>query len=177
MKKFIIVTFLVMGTFTFGQENFDLSTLRIGDFTINMKDKAVEKISKSKLISFTGQDDWNKTNKVKYAGEIIEIVVSQSYDEQGQNDGGYQIYSLMTKSKKFRTKSGMGVGSTKDEIFEAYKNYPNFSISQSWDEKTEKMSKTKSVLSLQDNDAQTYLSFIMENKIVTEIYVSVNEGC
>ena len=178
MKKILIFALLFLGTtYTFGQENFDVSTLRIGDFTINMKDKAVEKISKSKLISFTSQDDWNKTNKVKYAGEIIEIVVSQSYDEQGQNDGGYQIYSLMTKSKKFRTKSGMGVGSTKDELFEAYKNYPNFSISQSWDEKTEKISKTKSVLSLQDNDAQTYLSFIMDNNVVTEIYVSLNEGC
>lgn len=178
MKKLILFSLFLFGiNFIDAQENFDISTLRIGDFTINMKDKAVEKISKSKLVAFNDPNDYFKTNKVKYAGEIIEIMISQSYNDQGQNDGSYQIYSLLTKSKKFRTKSGMGVGSTKDELLEAYKNYPNFSVNQSWDEKTEKMSKTKSVLSLQDYDAGTFLSFIMENNVVTEVSVSVNEGC
>lgn len=178
MKKLILLSIFLFGiNFTFAQENFDISTLRIGDFTINMKEKAAEKISKSKLISFTGENAYLQTNKVNYGGEIIEIMVTQSYDEQGQYDGGYQIYSLMTKSKKFRTKSKMGVGSTKNELFESYKNYPNFSVNQSWEEKTEKMSKTKSILSLQDNDAGTFLSFIMENEVVTEVSVSINEGC
>lgn len=164
-------------TASFAQENFDVSTIRIGAFTINMKSKDVEKVTKTKLTAFTGQDDYYKTNKINYFGETIEIIISQTSDDKGQYDGGYQIYSLMTKSKKFRTKSGMGVGSTKDELFEAYKNYPNFSVNQMWDEKTDKYSTAKSNFSLTDNDAGTLLSFILINNIVTEISVYMNEGC
>ena len=163
--------------FSFAQENFDVSTLRIGDFTLNMRDKAVEKISKFKLLSFSGEEDYSKTNKVQYAGEIIEITISQSSDNKGQYDGGYQIYSLMTKSKKFRTKGGLGVGSTKKELYEAYKNYPNFSINQMWDDKTEKFFTNKSSFVLTDHDAGTLLSFILIDNIVTEISVNIDEGC
>ena len=178
MKKLLIVGMLLFGMIhSFAQENFDLSTLRIGPYTVFMKDKAVEKISKTKLISFTGADDYYKTNKVTYVGEIIEITIMQSTDDQGQYDGGYKIYSLMTKSKKFRTKSGMGVGSTKDQLIDAYRNYPNFSVSQMWDEKTEKSSTTRSSFVLTDLDAGTLLSFTLINNVVTEVSVYMNEGC
>lgn len=178
MKKLLFVSMLLFGmVYSFAQENFDVSTLRIGAFTVFMKDKAAEEISKSKLISFTGENDYYKTNKVNYLGEIIEITIMQTWDNEGQHEDGYQIYSLMTKSKKFRTKSGMGVGSTKEDLIQAYKNYPNFAVSQMWDEKTEKLSSTKSSFVLTDNDAGTFLSFILINNIVTEISVSMNEGC
>ncbi|KIA88772.1 hypothetical protein [Kaistella jeonii] len=178
MKKLLFLFFLTFGiTSSFAQENFDVSTLRIGAFTIHMKAKEVEKVNKSKLVAFNGQDDYQKTNKVNYAGETIEIIISQTSDDKGQYDGGYQIFSLMTKSKKFRTKSGMGVGSTKDQLFEAYKNYPNFSVTQMWDEKTEKFSTTRSNFTLTDNDAGTLLSFTLINNVVTEISVYLNEGC
>ena len=178
MKKLLFLFFLTSGiTTAFAQENFDVSTLRIGPFTINMKAKEVEKVYKSKLVAFTGQDEYYKTNKVNYAGETIEIIISKTSDDKGQYDGGYQIYSLMTKSKKFRTKSGMGVGSTKDQLFEAYKNYPNFSVNQMWDEKTEKFSTIRSNFILTDNDAGTLLSFTLINNVVTEISVYLNEGC
>ena len=178
MKKLLFLSILLCGTiFSFAQDNFDLSTLRVGPYTIFMKDKAVEKITKSKLLLFTGENDYLKTNKVNYLGETFEITIMQIYDDQGQNIAGYQIYSLMTKSKKFRTKSGMGVGSTKDQLIDAYRNYPNFSVSQMWDEKTEKMSATKSSFALTDNDAGTFLSFTMINNVVTEVSVYMNEGC
>lgn len=178
MKKTLFLILFIFGmNLTFAQDNFDLSTLRIGPFTIFMKDKAVEKISKSKLLTFVDENDYLKTNKINYLGETVEIIIMQSYDDQGQNTGDYQIYSLMSKSKKFRTKSGMGVGSTKDQLIDAYKNYPNFSVSQLWDEKTEKMSTTKTSFVLTDNDAGTFLSFIMINNVVTEVSVYMNEGC
>ncbi|MDP2453578.1 MULTISPECIES: hypothetical protein [unclassified Kaistella] len=178
MKKLLFLILFIFGmNLTFAQDNFDLSTLRIGPYTVFMKNKDVEKFSKSKLTSFMGDDDYMKTNKVNYLGEVIEISIMQNYDDQGQNTGGYQIYSLMTKSKKFRTKSGMGVGSTKDQLIDAYRNYPNFSVAQMWDEKTEKISTTKSTFTLTDNDAGTLLSFIMINNVVTEVSVFMNEGC
>jgi hypothetical protein len=177
MKKLFLLLFLTFGISSFAQDNFDISTLRIGPFTINMKDKAVEQITKSKLNAALGQDEYYKTEKINYLNEIIEVSVSQSTDDKGQYNGGYQIFSLMTKSKKFRTKSGIGVGSTKEQLFQAYKNYPSFSVNQMWDEKTEKFSGAKSNFILNDNDAGTSLSFTLMNNIVTEISVYVNEGC
>ncbi len=164
-------------TFSFAQDNFDLSTLRIGPFTINMKDKAAEKFTTSKLVVYDGPNEYNKGNKVNYNGEIMEIIIMEIWDDEGKKENGYQIYSLSTKSKKFRTKSGMGVGSTKDELIEAYRKYPNFSVNQMWDEKTEKLSTSKSSFVLTDNDAGTYLSFTMINNVVTEVNVHMSEGC
>ena len=71
----------------------------------------------------------------------------------------------------------MGVGSTKDQLIDAYRNYPNFSVSQMWDEKTEKQSSAMSSFVLTDNDAGTYLSFTLTNNIVTEVSIYMNEGC
>ncbi len=178
MKKLLVLSLLLFGlTQLFAQDNFDLSTLRIGPFTINMKDKAAEQFTTSKLVVYDGPNEYNKKNKVNYKGEIIGITIMQIWNEEGQKQEGYQIYSLSTTSKKFRTKSGMGVGSTKEELLAAYKNYPNFAVSQMWDEKTEKLSSAMSSFVLTDNDAGTLLSFTLTNNIVTEINIYMNEGC
>ena len=178
MRKLLFLCCLIFGFNTsFAQQNFDVSTLRIGAFTINMKAKDAEKISKSKLVAATGKDEYSQTSKINYLGENIGVIVSQTSDSKGQFDGGFEIFSLMTKSKKFRTKSGVGVGSTKDQLFEAYKNYPKFSVSQMWDEKTNQFSPTRSTFVLTDNAAGTLLSFTLINNVVTEISVYLNQGC
>ena len=178
MKKLVILSLLFFGMIqSFAQDNFDLSTLRIGPFTVFMKDTAAEKFTKTKLVSYDGPNEYNKKNKVNYNGEIIEIAIMPNWDDVGQKENGFQIYSLSTKSKKFLTKSGMGVGSTKDQLIDAYRNYPNFSVNQMWDEKSEKRSSAMSSFVLTDNDAGTYLSFTMINNVVTEVSIYMNEGC
>ena len=171
MKKTSLL-FLFLISITFSAQNFELSTLRIGDFTLKSTNKDVEKITNAKLKIF---EDYNKTNLVKYAGEVVEITINKDYENQDKE--AYNIYTLSTKSKKFHTKSGMGVGSTKNELIETYKNYPNFSVNQMWDEKTEKLSTTKSNFILTDNDAGTMLSFTLINNTVVEVSVFYNEGC
>ena len=71
----------------------------------------------------------------------------------------------------------MGVGNTKNELIEAYKNYPNFSVNQGWEDDGEKLSKTISYFNLSDNDASTELSFKLENNVVVEVSIYINEGC
>jgi hypothetical protein len=171
MKKTSLL-FLFLISINFSAQNFELSTLRIGDFTLKSTNKDVEKITNAKLKIF---EDYNKTNLVKYAGEVVEITINKDYENQDKE--AYNIYTLSTKSKKFRTKSGMGVGSTKEQLLDAYKNYPNFSVNQMWDEKTEKFSTTKSNFILTDNDAGTMLSFTLINNTVVEVSVFYNEGC
>lgn len=177
MKKVLFLFFLTFGfIYSFAQENFDISTLRIGSYTINMNKKDIEKVSKTQIVSFTPKDEHYKNVAVKYLGETIDMIIAQSSDNQGIYNGGYEITSLSTQSKKFATKSGMKVGSTKDQLLENYKNYPNFCISHLWDEKTNKPSTSNSIFLLTDMDANTFLSFQMLNNVVTIVSVYKSQG-
>ena len=49
MKKLTLFCLLFFGAIFLPAQNFELSTLRMGEFTINMKDKALEKIAKTKM--------------------------------------------------------------------------------------------------------------------------------
>lgn len=167
---------ILMINFLSAQQNFELSTLRMGDFTVHMKDKALEKVSKTKLPVFNGEN-YFRTMKTKYFGQPLEITVLQSVTDQGEYAMESTIYSLMTKSKSFRTKSGMGVGSTKAQLLETYKNFPNLKVSQTYEDQTNSFSKIYSTFILQDFDAGTVLSFNLKNNVVVEVSVYVNEGC
>ena len=173
MKKLTFLFILIFFGMISAQENFELTTLRIGAYKIFMKADDAEKLAQKKLQIF---EDWEKSNNISVNGEKIEIKLQNTYISE-KEPSKLAIYSLSTKSAKFRTKSGIGVGSTKDELIVAYKNYPNFSVHQGWDDKGENRSKTISYFNLSDSDAATELSFKLENNIVTEVSVYINEGC
>lgn len=173
MKKLTFLFTLLFFGMISAQENFELTTLRIGAYKIFMKADDAEKLAQKKLQIF---EEWEKSNSVSVNGEKIEIKLQNTYISE-KEPSKLAIYSLSTKSAKFRTKSGIGVGSTKDELIVAYKNYPNFSVHQGWDDKGENRSKTISYFNLSDSDAATELSFKLENNIVTEVSVYINEGC
>lgn len=177
MKTLLFFILLFLGfTPIAAQENFDISTLRMGDFTLNMSKPEIDKLTRSTPISFTSKDETYKNIAVKYLGETIDLIIAQSFDKQGMYDGGYEITSLSTKSKKFSTKSGMKIGSTKEQLLETYKNYPNFCVSHLWDEKTNRQSSTQSLFILNDTDASTLLQFHLNNGIVSQISVYKNQG-
>lgn len=173
MKKLTFLFTLLFFGLISAQENFELTTLRIGPYKIFMKADDAEKLAQKKLQIF---EDWEKSNSVSVNGENIDIKLQNTYISE-KEPSKLAIYSLTTKSTKFRTKSGMGVGSTRDELINTYKNYPNFSVIQGWDDKGENRSKIVSYFNLSDSDAATELSFKLENNIVTEVSVYINEGC
>ncbi|AZA79451.1 hypothetical protein EG347_19065 [Chryseobacterium sp. G0186] len=172
MKKIISLFLLVL---TFGsmaaQENFELSTLRIGPFKIFMEKSEAEKIAGAKLKISDGE----QKNVVKYNGETINIEVFQGYGGEAKPDA-VTIAGMTTTSKKFKTKSGMGVGSTRDELINAYKNYPTFSVRPDMDNNGKRI-KDAGYFNIEDYDAGTQLTFKFVNNIVTEITVYINEGC
>ena len=173
MKKIIQILFgLLAFSFLSAQENFEVSTLRIGPYKVFMKNGEVEKLSGAKLKLTNGEFK----NSVKYNGETLMLSTTQDYDSEGKETSGYSIYGISTTSKKFKTKSGIGVGSTKDDIINAYKNYPSYEVSPGWDDQGKQI-KNQSYFMLNDGDAATILSFKMTDNIVTEILVSLNEGC
>ncbi|MFP3833409.1 hypothetical protein [Chryseobacterium sp. SIMBA_028] len=172
MKK--IISFFVF-VLAFGlmnaQENFEVSTLRIGPYKIFMPKAEAEKIAGMKLKNSDGE----KKSVVKYTGETIQLDIYDNYINEA-NPSVPSITYITTTSKKFRTKSGIGVGSTKDDLINAYKNYPNYSVREDWDDNGKSV-KNAGYFNLDDRQAGTQLSFKFVNNIVTEISIYLNEGC
>ncbi|MCQ9636886.1 hypothetical protein MP477_18185 [Chryseobacterium sp. WG23] len=172
MKKLIsIFVFLLTLSSINAQENFEVSTLRIGPYKVFMPKAEAEKISGTQLKT----SDGDKKNIVKYSGESIQIDIFDNYINEA-NPSVPSISYMTTSSKKFKTKSGIGVGSTRDDLINAYRNYPNFCVHPDWDQNGKPIKDT-GYFTLEDSDAGTQLSFKFINNIVTEISVYLNEGC
>lgn len=154
---------------TINAQNGELTTLRIGGFKYQMSLKEVKEISEKPLYDM--KDEYSKI--AIYKGQKILLEGISMYEGATEND--LKVYSLSTKSPLFKTKSGLGVGSTKEQLFQAYKSYPNFSVGQQWDMKTEKLSTSESYFSLEDITAGTILQFIIKDNIVTEVKIYLNE--
>ncbi|SIQ28952.1 hypothetical protein SAMN05880574_10997 [Chryseobacterium sp. RU37D] len=171
MKKIIPLILLAFSVSFISAQEFEISTLRIGPYKIFMKNDEADKFG-IKL----KQTNYELKNVVKYNGETILIATNTDYDDQGKENGKMVIQGLSTKSKKFKTKSGIGIGSTKDDIINAYKNYPSYSVYPNYDDKGNKQNNSSNFV-LNDLDAGTTLSFTIVNNIVTEMSVFINEGC
>ena len=152
-------------------QNFEISTLRIGDFKIFMDKPSADKIAGKSL---DPKADYEAMNKVNHHGEMVEVLFMDRYESENKPNI-ISLYVLKTKSPKFKTKSGMGVGNTKDELLKAYKDYSNFRMS-SYDD-TENKNQKESYFTLSDYQAGTYLSFKMMNNKVVEVSVGIDEGC
>ena len=174
MKKKIITFLLSLITITaINAQSAELSTLRIGAFKYQMTLREANSLSEKPLKTI--KSDYGERKVATYKGDDI-ILEFNNYDENTV-PGDIKLYSLSTKSSKFRTKSGLGVGSTKEELFTAYKNYPSFSVGRGWEKETGKPSATESYFTLDDFEAGTKLHFILKNNIVVEIEIYLDEGC
>ncbi|PIF44509.1 hypothetical protein CLU96_1485 [Chryseobacterium sp. 52] len=172
MKK-IISLFAFVLTFGFiHAQDFEVSTLRMGPYKIFMEKAEAEKTAGTKL----KMTDGLTKNNVKYNGEVILIDLYETYISESKPNAA-SIMGLKTTSKKFKTKSGIGIGNTKDDLINAYRNHPSFTVHPAWDEKSEKRLKDTGYFTLEDLDAGTQLTFKFVNNIITEISVYINEGC
>ncbi|PQA96817.1 hypothetical protein B0A69_01755 [Chryseobacterium shigense] len=172
MKK---ITSLILFLLTFcciHAQDFEISTLRMGPYKVFMEKAEAEKTAGISLKMTDGQIK----NNVKYNGELILIDLYENYISEAKPKE-VSIMGLTTTSKKFKTKSGIGVGNTKDDLMSAYRNYPSFTVHPAWDEKGEKRLKDTGYFTLEDLDAGTQLSFKFVNSIITQISVYLNEGC
>lgn len=172
MKKLVIIGILILAVFTkLNAQNAELSTLRIGGFTYQMTLREASAITEKPLIE--EKKDYGVYKIATYKGG--EIQLQFTYYDENTVPSDIKLYSLSTKSPVFKTKSGLGVGSTKEQLLQTYKDYPNFSVGQSWDENG-KISTTEGYFSLKDVTAGTNLQFTLKNNVVTEVSIYMDEG-
>lgn len=170
MKK--IFTLLTLGIFSFGIAQ--ISTTRMNEMRLNNTLQQVEKALGQKLeITKTG-DDWLFYVKVTDKGADFTLGFLESINESNSNE--LVLYEIKTNSSEIKTLSKLGVGSSIDDLWKAYKNY-NISVWQMWDEIEDSNSKTDRVFNIQDHDAGTSLYFYLRNNKVYEIVIGVYEGC
>lgn len=180
MKQlFLSALMLIIGTTIWAQQgDMEISTMRIGPFKIHMTSGEAEILAGKKMAVPTEKNEYNGTTMVKYNNELIEVNLSDWYGDGTDNSKPkYEIHSLSTQSPKFRTKSGMGIGSTREQLIDTYRNFSSFEVYPGWTDEG-KPSKTESYFVLNDVEAQTQISFKMRNNIVVEVTVSIiYEGC
>lgn len=157
------------------QNDMMITTSSIGPFKLGMNKAAVERIVPNKLTIPTEQNDYNHHTLVKYNKETLEIGISEPFEGDGVNS--LQIISVSVQSPLFQTSKGIKVGSTKEELLEVYKDYPNFELYPEWLEE-ESYSKTASSFIINDDDNATSLIFSIKNSRIIKITVLKTEaGC
>lgn len=169
MKKVALLILMLLFTYSSAQENFELTTMRIGPFHLKMDVNEADKIAKKPLSAKKNEGN----NVINYQGEIVEVHVYETSDSE--TGTSRTIGFLKTSSKKFRTKSGVGVGSSKDELIDAFRNFKSFCIMPERNDDGSP-SATESSFVLTDVDAYTFIRFSMKNNIVYDVGIYFDEG-
>lgn len=169
---FSLLVFLFMLPAARAQDSVNLSSIRIGPYKIGMSKAEAERTAGVKLRLGTEANQYNDTNVVMYGGQRVYIALATYGDQSAQDN---RIVRLWTRSPKFRTKSGLGVGSTRRQLLDAYGSYPSFSVYPEYEENG-KPSKDKSHFQLSDTDAGTYIDFYLINGTVWEVRIYIDEG-
>ncbi len=152
-----------------------ISTMRMGPFKLNMYKADVEKITGTQLIA-TDHDDYLDTVNVAYSNSNYTLVFNREYNENEKAPVKMKLYSIISSNTALKTKSGIGLGSTKAQILAAYDKF-DINIYNDYQYKEKKNAKDKiQYITLQDFDAGTQIMFTTENRVVTQMIVSIYEG-
>lgn len=170
MKKIFLLFLICMIQFSFAQ----ISTTRMNEIRIQSTLAEVEATLGQKLEVSKKQDDWLYKTRVNHKGSDFELGFTEFIDENNQSK--IELFEITTESASLKTLSKLGIGSSLDDLWVAYKNY-NISVWATWDESIEGYSKKERVFQLNDYDAGTVLYFYLRNDKVYKITLSFFEGC
>lgn len=173
MKPYIyFILLLVTIANTAIAQSYELSTLKIGEFKLNMPIHNAEAIANKKLKLPIKENDYNGDNFIDYHGERIVVSISKNY-EADQLPDQYIIQSISTQSPKFKTKSGLGIGSTKEDLIQVFKHFQAFTYYTIHNEDLTSPLK-ESIFNAFDLDAHTMITFKLRNNRVIEITITNN---
>lgn len=151
-----------------------LTTMRMGPFKLNAVKADIEKAIGQKLQSH-GKEYFD-TTEVNYGGVKYTLVFNQEYSEDPKKAAPWKLYSVTSFNTAYKTKSLIGIGSTKADILQAYDKY-EMTIHNDYEYKEKGNARDKiQFINLLDGDAGTQITFTTENRIVKKITVTIIEG-
>lgn len=135
--------------------NAQISTTRMNELKIGMRVSEILKLYGNKPAAIAEGYD------IKITVKGIDYLVSIGNGYLSKNEQDVYINSISTKNKNLKTLSGLGVGSSLEDLWKAYSGKYNVLLSKS----DQNMREFK----IDDRDNGTLLNFKLKNEIVTEI--------
>jgi len=178
-KVGIILSVLTLIAMTVSaQDTLTISTLRMGPFKLEVKKTEVEQILGKQLTfnkKLTYKDKYGTRINIDVLYNSISITMSFLFEPDTDDQDSLQLIYMSTKDPRVRTLSGLGIGSSKTDLLNAFSDKYNINLYflykyNKFTGKTERDTQ-KRIFSILDNDAGTQLQFILQNNIVTEIIV------
>lgn len=152
--KYITYLLFCFSTFCFAQ----ISTTKMNELKIGMRPAQIMKLLGNKPTAIA---DNNETN-IKVNGINYTIYIQEGYLSKGEGDT--YLGSISTTSKVIKTLSGVGVGSTVEDLWNAYSSKYNVFLSKPENNFRE--------FRIQDEENGTMLIFELKNEIVTKININ-----
>lgn len=167
MKKFFLFLFILLSTTAVAQNNnYILSLDGIGPLKFGMPLTELENLLKTKITLKVINIDsvrLTETIKTKYKGIDVEINLFKRQDNIITVDG------IKTRSSLCKTKTGLGIGSTKLQIIAAYDGY-HIDAKPVFDYDTDKPVKSKTMSTItvkEDEEGYAIIFNLVNNKVVS----------
>lgn len=149
--KLALIGFIMFSAIGFAQ----ISTMRMNELKIGMRPSEMMKLFGNKPMAIA---DDNET-KISLKGIDYNIEIRSGYLSKPENDT-YLSY-ISTTSKNIKTLSGIGVGSSLEDLWKVYGEKYNVFLNKSLDNYRE--------FRIDDRENGTILLFQLRNEIVTKI--------
>ena len=147
----------------------------LGDLHIGMKVNETEKLLGKKFTlshMHEPQGSWLDTAQVTYNQVPMDLYFERQYSREDQFE--MVLSGIRFTHEKCKTEKGIGVGSHRDDIINAYDGY-SMSIFYDFEDTTyTTRSKTRSFVNVSRDDAETMFIFTLQNKKVDAVELSRN---
>jgi hypothetical protein len=180
MKKYLsilLVALLISTTISAQAIQHDIITsMRMGIFKLKSTVVEIEKLTGQKLKIKFIKDNYVDTVTVVYKNASYILGFVKIYDGEGKNVNNVGLYTISSSNTLLKTKSNMGLKSTKAMLLAAYdKN--DLEITNYSDFKDKNIAKDKiQNVTLNDFEAASLIVFQTEDRIVKSIEVRIYEG-
>jgi hypothetical protein len=167
MKKLLPFLFILLSTIAFAQnKDYLLSLDGIGPLKLGMPLIEMEKLLQTKVVLKVIDIDsvrLTETVKAKYKGIDVELNLFKRQDNIIALDG------ISSSSPLCKTKSGLGIGSTKLQIIAAYEGY-HIDAKPVYDYDNDKPVKSKTMSTVtvkEDEEGYAIIFSLVNNKVVS----------
>lgn len=149
--KLALIGFLIFSGIGFAQ----ISTMRMNELKIGMRPSEVMKLLGNKPMAIAD----NSETKITLKGIDYIIEIRSGYLSKTDNDT--YLSSISTTSKNIKTLSGLGVGSSLEDLWKTYSSKYNVFLDRSDNNYRE--------FRIDDKENGMILNFNLKNEIVTKI--------